>query len=176
MDLVIRQATIEDAATVLGILNEASRWLEDSGMAMWHTYELDDDHLRSGVASGQFVLASVEGNPAATLRFQLEDLLFWPDQPQDESTYIHRFAVRRQYAGKGVSAEMLQWVVDRTRELGRHYVRLDCQANRPKLRAVYERFGFRHHSDRQVGPHFVARYEYDVLDSFPSTHLRDAAP
>ena len=30
------------------------------------------------------------------------------------------------------------------------------------LRAVYEHFGFKHHSDRQVGPYFVSRYEYDV--------------
>jgi hypothetical protein len=35
-------------------------------------------------------------------------------------------------------------------------------ASLPKLRAVYERFGFVHHSDRQVGPYFVSRYEYRV--------------
>jgi hypothetical protein len=39
-------------------------------------------------------------------------------------------------------------------------LRLDCEASRPRLRAVYEGFGFRHHSDRQVGPYFVSRYEY----------------
>lgn len=27
----------------------------------------------------------------------------------------------------------------------------------------YERFGFRHHSDRQVGGYFVARYEYPLV-------------
>jgi hypothetical protein len=32
---------------------------------------------------------------------------------------------------------------------------------------VYERFGFRFHSDKQVGPYFVARYEYDVLAMAP---------
>ena len=35
--------------------------------------------------------------------------------------------------------------------LGFRYLRLDCVAT-PRLRAVYERFGFEHHSDRQVGP------------------------
>jgi hypothetical protein len=34
---------------------------------------------------------------------------------------------------------------------------------RPRLRAVYERHGFRHHSDRQVGPHFVSRYELPLM-------------
>jgi hypothetical protein len=34
-----------------------------------------------------------------------------------------------------------------------------ASTSRPWLRAVYERSNFRHHSDRQVGPYFVARYE-----------------
>jgi hypothetical protein len=37
-----------------------------------------------------------------------------------------------------------------------------------RLRAVYERFGFRHHSDRQVGPYFVSRYEQEL----PLDHRR----
>ena len=42
---------------------------------------------------------------------------------------------------------------------GRHFLRLDCEASRPRLRAVYERSGFQHHSDRQVGPSYVSRYQ-----------------
>jgi len=56
----------------------------------------------------------------------------------------------------------MQWAVDRARALGRTHVRLDCEASRPRLRAVYERFGFHHHSDRQVGPYFVSRYEFVI--------------
>ena len=40
-----------------------------------------------------------------------------------------------------------------------HYLRLDCDNERSRLRALYERFGFRLHSVRQVGAYFVARYE-----------------
>jgi hypothetical protein len=43
---------------------------------------------------------------------------------------------------------------------------LDCEASRPRLRAVYERFGFRHLDDRQVGPYYVSRYTL-VVDSGP---------
>lgn len=55
---------------------------------------------------------------------------------------------------------MMQWAVERTRSLGRRFLRLDCEASRTRLRLVYERFGFRHHSDHQAGPYFVARYQY----------------
>jgi GNAT superfamily N-acetyltransferase len=79
---------------------------------------------------------------------------------------VHRLAVRRRYAGTGVStAAMLRWAVERTRALGRPYLRLDCAAARPKLRAIYERFGFQHHSYAQIGAYYVARYEYDVTSA-----------
>jgi GNAT superfamily N-acetyltransferase len=81
---------------------------------------------------------------------------------EGESAFVHRMAVRREYAGGAVSTALLTWAVDRTRALGRRYLRLDCDASRPKLRLVYERFGFQYHSDRHVGPYHVARYEYAV--------------
>jgi GNAT superfamily N-acetyltransferase len=99
---------------------------------------------------------------AGAVKFQLEDLLFWPDVPQEQSAFIHRLAVRRKFAGGHVSSALLQWAVRRARSLGRSFLRLDCEASRPRLKAVYERFGFRHHSDKQIEPYFVSRYEYDV--------------
>ena len=111
---------------------------------------------------GIYYLAECENESAGVVRFQMEDPELWPDVPENSSAFLHRLAVRRRFAGQGVSTAILNWAVRRTRELGRGHLRLDCEAARPKLRAVYERFGFRHHSDRQVGPYFVARYELDV--------------
>lgn len=53
--------------------------------------------------------------------------------------------------------------------LGLRYLRLDCEASRARLRALYERIGFRFHSNKLVGPYFVARYEYDVREISPGT-------
>ena len=68
-----------------------------------------------------------------------------------------------QKTSRGVNRTMGSWAVDRTVALGRAYLRLDCAHDRIRLREVYERFGFAWHSDRQVGPFHVARYEYPVL-------------
>jgi GNAT superfamily N-acetyltransferase len=76
---------------------------------------------------------------------------------------VHRLAVRRAFAGQGISTALLEWAVDRARTLGKRYVRLDCDADRSRLRAVYERFGFRLHSYRQVGSYYVSRYELQIL-------------
>jgi GNAT superfamily N-acetyltransferase len=76
---------------------------------------------------------------------------------------VHRLAIRRACAGQGISTALLEWAVDRARTLGKRYLRLDCDADRPRLRAFYERFGFRLHSYRQVGSYYVSRYELQIL-------------
>jgi GNAT superfamily N-acetyltransferase len=160
--LSIRQATPADVEIVAGILSEAARWLEETGTPMWRDDELTTAQIAADVAHGLFFVAEYSGDPAGTVKFQLEDPIFWPDLPSREAAYIHRLAVRRRFAGRGISTALMQWAVERTRSLNRRSLRLDCEASRDRLRAVYERFGFRHHSDRQVGPYFVSRYQYEV--------------
>ena len=158
----VRQATPQDAEVVADILKEAARWLEQTGMPLWREGELEPACIIADVSAGLFFLAEYSGDSAGTVKFQLDDPVFWPDAGLHEAAYIHRLAVRRRYAGTGLSTSLLRWAVRRTQTLGRRYLRLDCVASRPRLRAIYERFGFRHHSDRQVGSYHVSRYEYDV--------------
>jgi GNAT superfamily N-acetyltransferase len=162
---IIRQAIPQDAEKVMGILREAAQWLEQSGMSMWRDDELSPARIAADIGAGQFFLAEREGVAAGVVKFQLEDSLFWPDVPRNQSAFVHRLAVRRRFAGGGISSALLGWAVERARTLGKEYLRLDCEASRLRLRAVYEKLGFRHHSDRQVGPYFVSRYEFGPLSS-----------
>jgi GNAT superfamily N-acetyltransferase len=159
MQPAVHQATPADTKVVSEILLEAAHWLRSERLTMWRDDELQPESLRADVAAGLFFIAEVAGEPIATVKFQCTDPVFWPDVPTDESAFVHRLAVRRRYAGGSVSSALLSWAAERAEALGRRYLRLDCEAARPRLCAVYERFGFRHHSDRQVGPYFVARYE-----------------
>lgn len=161
--LSIRQAIERDTEKVAEVLREAAQWLEQNGMAMWRADELVPLRIANDVETGHFFIAECDGEAAGVIKFQLEDREFWPDVPQVESAFVHRLAVKRRFAGGVISSALLRWAVERARSLGRAYLRLDCEASRPKLRAVYEDFGFVHHSDRQVGPYFVSRYEYPVL-------------
>lgn len=159
MHLAIRQAILADTHLVSEILLEAARWLRKERVPMWRDDELLPERLTEDISAGSFFIGEVAGEAVATIRFQCVDPAFWPDVPADESAFVHRIAVRRRFAGGVVSAALLDWAAERAKALGRRYLRLDCEASRPRLRAVYERFGFRHHSDRQVGPYFVSRYE-----------------
>jgi GNAT superfamily N-acetyltransferase len=162
----VRCAVAGDAAVVGEILEEASRFADARvpGIVMWEQNELAPAHITAEIRDGQFFLAERDGEAAGVIRFQLDDRLFWPDLSNPgESAFIHRLAVRRRFAGRGVSTALLQWAVDRARTLGKGSLRLDCDDDRERLKALYERFGFRLHSHRQVGPYYVARYEYELI-------------
>jgi GNAT superfamily N-acetyltransferase len=162
--LVIRDASLPDAPPIADTLIEAAKWVEQlDGTVMWVEGELEEDRVRDEVRAGMFVVAEIDGQLARAIRFQLEDRLFWPDLDGRDSAFVHRLAVRRAFAGQGISSALLEWTVERARALGKRYLRLDCDADRPRLRALYERFGFRLHSYRQVGSYYVARYELQIL-------------
>jgi GNAT superfamily N-acetyltransferase len=156
----IRQGQARDAAVVQEMLEEAARWVDAMGVVMWEAGELAPRRVADEIAAGLFFIADVDKDPAGAVRFQLEDRLFWPDLEQDDSAFIHRLVVRRRYKGLGVSTALMEWAVSRARTMGKSYLRLDTDASRPKLRELYERFGFEFHSFRQVGPYYVARYRY----------------
>jgi GNAT superfamily N-acetyltransferase len=162
--LLIRQATSADADAIVETLAEAARWVEElDGTTMWVEGELEQARVRAEADAAMFVVGEVDGRVAGAMRFQLEDRLFWPDLNAADSAFVHRLAVRRAFAGQGISTALLEWAVARARTLGKRYLRLDCDADRSRLRALYERFGFRLHSYRQVGSYFVSRYELQIL-------------
>ena len=166
MTVAIQRAQPSDATLIEAMLVEAAQWVDAMGEVMWDVGELAPERIVAETAAGQFYLALADGEPAGAIRFQLEDQLFWPDLPDDRtSAFVHRLVVRRRFKGQGISTALLGWAVDHARALGRSYLRLDCDKSRPKLMALYEGLGFQFHSFRQVGPYYVARYEYPLTSS-----------
>ena len=159
MDVLIAPASTAETAVVSEVLWEAASWLQRRGMPLWRRADVEPTAIEADVSSGYYFLARVGGKPAATFKYQPEDPVTWPDAVPGEASYIHRIAILRIYAGGVVSSKLLQWAAARARAEGKAFLRLDCDSVRPRLRAMYEQFGFVHHSDRQVGPFHVARYQ-----------------
>jgi ribosomal protein S18 acetylase RimI-like enzyme len=163
----IRRAGRGEDGLVAGVLHEAEEWLRGRGLSLWTDSELRRDEIEAHVAEGRFFLALVGDEVAGTMRFDLEDPEVWPDVEPVGSAFVHRLAVRRAHAGGGVSGALLGWALERARAMGLDYLRLDCEAHRPKLKRLYEGFGFTYHSDVLVGPIRLARYEIP-LTTLPS--------
>jgi GNAT superfamily N-acetyltransferase len=160
MVFTMRACVPGDATEVHQILLEVAQWLEETGRPLWRSIDISETQIAGDI--GRYFLASLDDRPAGTLRLQFEDPLSWPDLPDPSAVCLHRVAVRRQFAGQGLAHRMLAWVSQHARALGKTRLRLDCEASRPKLRMIYEEFGFIYHSDRHVGPYLVARYELAI--------------
>lgn len=162
MQIEVRQAHAADAGSVSAILLEAHAWLQARDLPVWQDSELTREVIERDIHAGLFHLALCDGEPAGTIIYQTDDREFWPEALPGEAAYLHRMAVTRRHAGGEVSVALLRWALGRARDDGYRLLRLDCLADRPRLRSMYERFGFRYHSDQVVGPYHVARYELPV--------------
>jgi GNAT superfamily N-acetyltransferase len=151
-----------DLDNLARLLLEAARWLEEKGEPMWRPDELTPDALLAKYRPGEMRLGWLEGEPVATMVLQDEDPSFWPDAPTGEALFLHKLAVARRHAGRGLSHAMLNAAGEQARALGKAYLRLDCAAYRPGLRGVYELYGFRCVGRRMVGPFDTAFYELEV--------------
>jgi GNAT superfamily N-acetyltransferase len=159
LPLVIRFAETQESRRVSAVLLEAAEWLRARGEELWDPAQLEAGMIAGDVALGRYLLALSGDLVVGTARLTAEDEPFWPEARDGEALYIHRLAVRRTHAGAGVSAALLEWCLRRATQLGREYLRLDCDAQRARLRRVYEDFGFEYHSDQVVGRYTVARYQ-----------------
>ena len=91
-----------------------------------------------------------------------EDPEFWPDALKGEAAYLHKLAVRRTHAGRGVSSALIEACRHAARTQGCAKLRLDCH---PNLRGLYERLGFTHVDTFNPGwdPTFIAeRLELEI--------------
>lgn len=157
--MIIQKARLSDAALIFSVLGEASQWLISSGRALWSAAEVDEERVLRDTCAGLFHVARDGEQLAGVMKFELEDAYFWPEVMSGTSAFVHKLAVRRAWAKKGVSTELLAYARTRAQRLGRTHLRLDCVADRRGLRNLYEEFGFALHSVVDKDSTTFARYE-----------------
>ena len=155
----IQEARSSDAPMIASVLQEAAEWLAGDGRALWSAAEIGHERVLRDLSSGLFHVAREGEEVAGVMKFELEDVYFWPEVLPGTSAFVHKLAVRRSWAKKGVSTELLSYARTRAQELGRAHLRLDCVADRQGLRNLYEDFGFDLHSVVEIGATSFARYQ-----------------
>ena len=88
-----------------------------------------------------------------------DDAVLWPRVRPGDSPFIHELTVVPFLQGAGVATWTLEFACAQARRRGKRYLRLDTAAERPKLRAVYEKHSFSCVGERKVGQFDVALYE-----------------
>ena len=119
------------------------------------------DELAFRIERGELYVADVEGETAATFTLLWDDSTFCGERPPD-AAYLHKLAVRRRFAGRGLGAALVEWADAHAAAAGRRFLRLDCQRDDPGIRAYYERLGFEHRGDVDHPRFAAALYERPV--------------
>ena len=131
-------------------------------MPLWDAESLSVSRLEDQIEDAGFWMFFSGGKLAGILKFQLEDRLYWPDSQRGEAAYVHKLVVRRAFSGEALSSKILKWAVEKCGELGRPYLRLDCEASRDQLRRIYENFGFNRVDDIDLGGRIMARFQLEI--------------
>jgi ribosomal protein S18 acetylase RimI-like enzyme len=153
-------ATADDVDEVLDVLAEAAAWLRERGIEQWPS-RFPRAQIVESIGRGETYLVHEGDSTVATFALQWEDPLFWGDRPPDGG-YVHRVAVVRAFAGRGLGARIVDWAAEQVAARGRRYLRLDCMAENGRLRRYYEELGFEHRGDVERGTWGASLYERAV--------------
>src|SRR5450830_564907 len=108
----IRLARGSDAAVVGSVLQEAARWLAEAGQPLWSAAEISPERVQRDTDEGLFHIAwkddQASNQAIGVIKIELEDVHFWPEIPPGTSVYIHKLAVRRCWANRGVSTALIR--------------------------------------------------------------------
>ncbi|AZI43140.1 GNAT family N-acetyltransferase [Deinococcus psychrotolerans] len=158
----VRPAQLTELPLCAGILEAAARNLQARGESLWPHSAMTVERLTAQYPPASFRLGWLGGQAAATMVLLAADPDFWPDALVGEALYLHKLGVPPEFQGQGLAQLMLEAAVSEARAEGCTFLRLDTTWNRPKLRAIYEQFGFEVRGRKVVHGYDVALYELRV--------------
>lgn len=158
-ELAIRQARPADTDALTVIYDDVVEWQKARGMPPGLPPMPMREIVARRIARGVIYLASLDGAPAGTITLETDDREVWPEAVTDDALYVHGLAVPRSFAGKEIGLAMLAWAERVAASEDKTYVRLDCMADNPALRAYYVRAGFADSGERALPRRIAARYE-----------------
>ena len=166
-EISIKQADKKDIPVIEEILLDAINWLDSVNMSLWIKTQASWEWLSQQFSPDNFYIAYTDNTAAGCMALVDYDPLIWTDVKKGKSLFVHKLAVKRFAAGRGISKALLEYAVSKCREKNIGILRLDTDAHREKLMKLYEDFGFvcidkkTLHINRKE--FYVAYYVYDVI-------------
>lgn len=157
---------VQDEDKTISVMHGAGKWLKDSGRKpseSWQPQNMNKDYLLKHAESSEFYAALIDGKPVAGMILQDNQRnQSWKSVDKDKkivALYVHWLCVDHEYAGKGLPGVMIDFAAKFAKTKGIHILRLDTNAEEPKLRRIYEELGFNLRSTEKEGNHVTAFYE-----------------
>jgi diamine N-acetyltransferase len=149
--MIIKKASLADLKDLqdIGIRtylpHYAHLWKE--GGVDWYLQRCFADEVLKNELSDpnvEYYIISAEGLNIGILKLILLKAL--PDLEVENALFLEKIYFIKEWTGKGVGRETMQFVFDRTRELNRDCVWLKAMDTSDKPIAAYERAGFMEHA------------------------------
>ncbi|GFR38696.1 putative N-acetyltransferase YesJ [Insulibacter thermoxylanivorax] len=146
----------KDADEIMDLLIEIAEWFRSRGSKQWAALlEGRDDHKTAEVIHSRRVFIFKDGEEIAGMVILLDrpspwDIRLWGEDRAyegDGTIYVHRLAVKRKYAGRGLGRNILNWCSSGIRFPGKHCLRLDCVGYNETLKSFYMQNGFTYLGD-----------------------------
>lgn len=161
--VTIRKASVDDIPVIENILLDVVNWLDSTGKSLWTKEQVSWQGLSRHYQAEDFYIAYMDGEAVGCMALVDYDPLFWTNIQKGESLFIHKLAVKRSGAGKGVSNALIHFAKKECKSRNIKYIRLDCDQFRYKIRKLYENEGFICVDERCLwGKYHTAFYECKV--------------
>lgn len=151
-DVFAYQAHSVDEIAINKLIMDTASWLQSKGLTQW-------DAFLEGRDSHNIVGAIGRGEVFAFKSRQLDELvgvvilqqnpsdwdynLWGKDDPSHStSVYLHRLAVSRNYAGKGLGLHIVEWAENGILFPNKDRIRLDCIEHSSHLNEFYSSCGY----------------------------------
>ena len=85
----------------------------------------------------------IDGEVACSFILQWTDAEYWPNAPKYEAAYLHKFCVRRKFAGLGMTKLVTEAIREECRQRGIQYIRLDTGLDEKVVRKIYLNAGYK---------------------------------
>lgn len=93
-----------EADTAISVMREVAAWGRAQGYRVWPEEWLTKEELITSDAQPEnFCIGTIDNEIACAFILQWADGSYWPDAPKYKAAYLHKFCVRRKFAGMGMT-------------------------------------------------------------------------
>ena len=128
----------------ISVMREVAAWGREQGYRVWPDEWLTPEELITPDAQPEnFCIGTLGGETACAFILQWADTDCWPNAPKCEAAYLHKFCVRRAFAGIGMTKLVVDAIKEECRKRGVRYIRLDTGLDEKVVRKIYLEAGFK---------------------------------
>lgn len=131
----------EDLDTLCRLFDEAIAYQKRKGYPEYRSNERET--VAALIGEKLHFKLVIEGEIACVFNLSYDDSIVWRERHTGNSIYLHRVITNQQFKGQQLFGKVLDWTLQRAREEGMQYVRLDTWADNPSLVNYYQHFGLK---------------------------------